>query len=1327
MAAIYPNFSNNITAKRQAIPKHFHMKTKASPKRRIKHVSKGFALIATITLMMLLALLSVGLLTIASTQVRLADKHLFAAEAKSLAKFSLEVALGQLQCELGPDQRVSANSGILTSGTDNGDTPYILGVWNSWDSWLNQNNSSGQSISSTYDSGRSSMFRRWLISDPDFRGLSELTSAKGKLGLRSHGTKSNRSARLLGPGTIGTPVNSNSQDKGEIYARLVKVEDFNKKSTNKKNSAQNKYIAWWITGENQKARINLAPHASEDNADVLSVMRSTWDTPGPDLDALGVSGIMPNVDSNDLSATQKLISLDTLLASNKTASMKELGSVYHDITLSSSSLLTDSKFGGLKKDLNVLFSHNKLPEEFQNPDSDIGLRPFNTNDGNPTVMKRPIGSWNQLFLWSNIWDSSVKRGDKQDSSAAFIWEGQTPKSIIACDHCESSYFMDNKNTYMRHPILLRFYSFVGLNYVRHGNVHPNRGGWIDARIAVIPVYVWWNPYNVDLELKGVDGSYWGGYFGEHRFMPLIMSHNVKFAWNQLDENALNSYSENCLVPYNNIVYNNRQVADFGASFRTTSRLNSAGDPIKGEAPVLKAGEIVVFAQPVVGNIQNGNEVYKAKNNSRDFAPDRFPMKEGWEQSPYQVSSYAINLTDGVRYELLDGSGFNQVGTAKASVQFATELSDINVTPDEHILGIKFNDDNKSKKLGTFVMGAGLMSPKKMNQHSAPNGKNSAEIDIFSKISPAILNLNWGVRQEPLLDQVRFPAEMWEDNEGDDLEQRKRGYYGQPSLDSTFIAYYGVSAKWGKQPVIGTFPSGKDYRAKTWQHSSPLFWGNQMPNGGSDLGRAYNPYQFEVKNANSDFYPITIGNVISNDGTRLSPFGGPGAEQVNKIVAAELPYMQPASIAGFAGCRLTPGWYKTSSRGEMARRFAYQSGVPGVGIGNAFADPMIPADRVFSNNDAMTHPELSDFWDHAFMINDAMWDSWFASSIGIRPRSATGGQREELEAVAQQAFDVNPDKESKTSGIANRRFVPNLLGTSADQIIGQITNAENGYKHTSKYLTVAGGFNVNSTSLKAWEGTLLGLKKRKLAYMNNGKPTVLNSGNTVNFSRMGIASSNQSHVDDYGSIGITNGVSDGDAQAWTDLRTLSDSQISELAQNMVKEVKKRGPFLNMADFINRRLQNGEMGVKGALQAAIDESSINSTFNELSDMIINPKVGYPHPAAAQGSVHTAAPGYLIQSDVLAVLGNILTTRDDTFTIRAYGELTNKEGRVLSRAWCEAVVQRGIHYVDPIDSPETPVREVDMKTGNLKNTSLSPVNKAFGRRFNVISFRWLSPEEV
>ena len=64
------------------------------------------------------------------------------------------------------------------------------------------------------------------------------------------------------------------------------------------------------------------------------------------------------------------------------------------------------------------------------------------------------------------------------------------------------------------------------------------------------------------------------------------------------------------------------------------------------------------------------------------------------------------------------------------------------------------------------------------------------------------------------------------------------------------------------------------------------------------------------------------------------------------------------------------------------------------------------------------------------------------------------------------------------------------------------------------------------------------------------------------------------------------------------------------------------------------------------------------------------------------------------------------------------------VLSRAWCEAVVQRGINYVDPVNSPETPARQVNMKSGALEDTELSAVNKAFGRKFNIVSFRWLSP---
>ncbi len=1306
---------------------------------------QGFALIATITLMMLLALLSVGLLTIASQQIRISEKQIFASEAKSLARFSLETAIGQLQCELGPDQRISANSSILSSSSDGGATPYILGVWNSWDSWLNRNNSKGMSISSTYDKGRSSMFRRWLISDPNFAGLSQLSSGNSGLGKKSRANDPVRSVPMVSAGTLGIPVGGVEQDKKEVYARLVRVDDTSKTTGIKKNADIRKSIAWWITGENQKARITLSPHASEDSNDPITILRSTWDTPGPDLEKLGVSNLMPKASADNMAEVKKMITLDTMLVNSKTGRLRDVGDVYHDISLSSSGLLTDVKFGGLKKDLNLMFSQEQLPEDYRSDgESDVGLRPYAHKDGNATNRKRPIGSWNQLYLWANVWDSATTKSG-QDKTATLQWDGQQATTLVASDATGNKEMMDNRYTYMRHPILLRFYSFVGVQYARFGGLSGttpsiNRG-YVNLAFSVIPVYVWWNPYNVALKMAGADESPWGAYFGEHRFMPMMFSHNIQYGG---AAGAFGDYKEHPLTPYtmNQVDPNDRQIADFGASFRDKVTLNENGSTEKGSPSVLKPGEIVIFAQPIpwikdINNPFKENSIYNAKQNGYDIKVDNFAMKEGWAQDGAQTTGYSVNMYSGLRYEYFDGSPFAPATPFGATAIFARNYDDLkgwsgtasDRTPQDHILALKYRDQSASKSLGTFVMGAGVMDKKKIGTATALAGANTKDPVVFAKMMPSVLNMNWGAWEEPLLDRIKFPADGWLNNPPADAneEYNRQGRYGRADEDPTFVAYYGVSVKWGKPPVVGVYPKGRDYRTKIWQHSSPLLGGGQMPVA-SELARHYSPYQFEVKNATDHFFPITIGNVLSNDGTRLSPFGGPGAEQVNKIVAAELPFMQPGSLAGFAGCRLSPGWYQVSTREEMTKRFGYQSGVPGVGIGNSFADPMIPADRVFSSHNISGDAELGDFWDHGLMINDALWDTWFASSLAARPRNFGGSGKEDLQSVLKEAFSTDSKASNKMTQLANRRYMPNLQGLPADKVIAELAKEDDGYKMASKYLTVEGAFNVNSTSVRAWEATLLGLKKRKMLYTTaNGRPAVLDDSGQVHFARFGVAGNDKSHVDSLGSIGVTHGITDGDAQAWSDLRTISDAQITSLAESIVKEVKKRGPFLNMSDFVNRRLQSGEMGVKGALQAAIDDSGINSTFDELAEMNITPGAGYPHRAAAQGSVYTAAPGYLIQSDVLAVLGNILTTRDDTFTVRAYGEVANRAGIVLSRAWCEAVVQRSINYVDPVNSPETAAKKINKKDGSEENTELSPVNKAFGRRFNIVSFRWLSPEEV
>jgi len=103
------------------------------------------------------------------------------------------------------------------------------------------------------------------------------------------------------------------------------------------------------------------------------------------------------------------------------------------------------------------------------------------------------------------------------------------------------------------------------------------------------------------------------------------------------------------------------------------------------------------------------------------------------------------------------------------------------------------------------------------------------------------------------------------------------------------------------------------------------------------------------------------------------------------------------------------------------------------------------------------------------------------------------------------------------------------------------------------------------------------------------------------------------------------------------------------------------------------------------------------------------------AEQGYRHTGMPGWLTQADVLQVIGPALSTRSDTFRIRACGVSARKPAGQAVRVWCEAVVQRMPHYVDQADLPD--VLPVD----------LSAVNQRFWRRFVIISFRWLARDDV
>ena len=85
------------------------------------------------------------------------------------------------------------------------------------------------------------------------------------------------------------------------------------------------------------------------------------------------------------------------------------------------------------------------------------------------------------------------------------------------------------------------------------------------------------------------------------------------------------------------------------------------------------------------------------------------------------------------------------------------------------------------------------------------------------------------------------------------------------------------------------------------------------------------------------------------------------------------------------------------------------------------------------------------------------------------------------------------------------------------------------------------------------------------------------------------------------------------------------------------------------------------------------------------------------------------------MVQAIGSALRPRSDSFIVRAYGESVDVQGEVKARAWCEAIVQRSPEPINPDSSGLNPMAK------------RNPDDLEFGRRFKLVSFRWLNAEEV
>jgi hypothetical protein len=399
------------------------------------------------------------------------------------------------------------------------------------------------------------------------------------------------------------------------------------------------------------------------------------------------------------------------------------------------------------------------------------------------------------------------------------------------------------------------------------------------------------------------------------------------------------------------------------------------------------------------------------------------------------------------------------------------------------------------------------------------------------------------------------------------------------------------------------------------------------------------------------------------------------------------------------------------------------------IGNSYAHPHIPADkvsttwsRIFSADVGAKQKTLAD---HSYLANKALWDEYFFSSIspvpsGVQVFGSTAGRS--AEQVAKDFFF--PAATAASTPLPNRRMAPFTENLDQTKLAGLFKKAQvfnDGLAdRIAAHLMVEGPFNINSTSVEAWKVFLSSLKGKHVAYLN--KDTALTAGlkldeDTPAGTPVAMASLPN------GKSGKGSSTDPSAPDQWTNWRELSDDEIEQLAIAMVKQVKLRGPFLSLSEFVNRRLDatNKTLSVKGALQTALDDDavSINAGFRNAARRLDPAEIGKLNPAfpeALAGPVAYGSAAYVDQADILRNLGTQLTPRGDTFVIRTYGDALDASGKVTARAWCEAVVQRLPDYLDPADEPQ--LRQSELK---------SATNKSYGRKLRIVSFRFLTRADV
>jgi Tfp pilus assembly protein PilX len=269
--------------------------------------------------------------------------------------------------------------------------------------------------------------------------------------------------------------------------------------------------------------------------------------------------------------------------------------------------------------------------------------------------------------------------------------------------------------------------------------------------------------------------------------------------------------------------------------------------------------------------------------------------------------------------------------------------------------------------------------------------------------------------------------------------------------------------------------------------------------------------------------------------------------------------------------------------------------------------------------------------------------------------------------------------------------------------------------SSRYYLVDGVFNFNSLSPEAWQAILGGISLPTWTYVNlsasDGAQDPATTTATLTPLTNAFFRLAQSGKETYQTLNpLPASVTPAEKQFYRPgVRQLTNAERASLATEIVNRVKAKlvnsGPFKTVEQFLAPS-NRPEFGGSGDLYSG--KSLLEAAIAAV------PTINAPGGVA----IDQIASSFLMQGDIMTALAPVVAPRSDTFVVRAYGETLNPAtGAVEGKAWCEALVQRVPEFADSSAGQEP---EVDF-------SALNATNRLFGRKFKIISLRWLNSSEI